>query len=75
MPEINISGSQGNAYAIMGQVDQWLEEIDRYDLIETYQAKANESGSYDELLGFTKRFCAELGIDVEFVKGDDEDDY
>ena len=73
MPEINISGTQGNAHAIMGQVERWLRDIRRHDLIDTYQDKATE-GNYDELLDYTKRFCAELGIDVEFVKDDDEDD-
>ena len=73
MPEIDISGSMGNAHFIIGQVEQWLRDIRRHDLIETYQAKATE-GSYDELLDYTKRFCAELGIDVEFVKDDEKDD-
>ena len=73
MPEINISGPQGNAHFILGQVGGWLRDIGRPDLIDTYHDKVTE-GSYDELLDYTKRFCADLGIDIEFVKDDDEDD-
>ena len=74
MATLDISGHLGNAYAIIATVESWLKQIDRRDLIETYSSKVQERESYDELLAYTKQFCAELYIDVEFVKDDDDDD-
>ena len=74
MPTLDISGTQGNAYAIRATVESWLKQIDRRDLIDTYAEKMEKCQSYDELLATTKQFCAEFHIDVEFSKGDDDDD-
>ena len=73
MPDINISGESGNANFIMAQIEKWLMQIGKHDLFKGYEKKV-KSGNYDELLDYSKQFCAKLGITLNFVTNGDEDE-
>ena len=67
MPDIDVSGPNGNSWFIMGQVRHWLGQIDRSDLVKSYCEEAKNCAGYFDFLQYTKAFCADLGIDVEFI--------
>ena len=75
--EYDLSGSAGNAYAIMGFVARVFKEFRQADiisgkecdrLIDEYTKKAR-AGNYENLLKVTKEY-----VNITFVGLDEEDD-
>jgi hypothetical protein len=46
---VNLSGNNGNAFSIIGQVTKALKRADHSDLVDEFQKEAM-SGDYDHLL-------------------------
>lgn len=61
----NLTGEDGNAYAIIGRVARALKEagVPRQE-IEAYRARAM-SGSYDDLLQTSMRVLDDNGVDYD----------
>ena len=69
---IDVTSSQGNAYAIIAQGRSILKQLDRRDEIDEFQEEAM-SGDYDNVIETTKKYCGDL---IEFTgRIDDEDEY
>ena len=68
---IDVTSSQGNAYAIIAQGSSILKQLDRRDEIDEFRTEAM-SGDYDHVIATTKKYCGDL---IEFTdSGDDEYD-
>lgn len=52
---VQLTGEDGNAFAIIGRVAGALRAAGYRDEARTFQAEAMEQGSYDELLQFVLR--------------------
>ena len=53
--EVVLTGTDGNAFAVMGKVAKALRRAGRRNLVEAYMAEAM-SGDYDHLLQTTMRY-------------------
>jgi hypothetical protein len=58
-PVVQLVGTDGNAFAIMGKVARALRQAGRPDLVKQYMDEAT-SGDYDHLLQVTMKY-----IDVQ----------
>jgi hypothetical protein len=54
-PRLRLTGTDGNAFAIMGAASAALRKAGRASEVKTYQAEAM-SGDYDNLLAVTMRW-------------------
>lgn len=58
-PVVKLTGTDGNAFAIMGKVTRALKDAGQGDLVDQYRKEAT-SGDYDHLLQVTFEY-----VDVE----------
>jgi len=56
---IDLSGPDGNAFAIMGIVKQYLEESGQGDQVRAFMDEAT-SGDYEHLLDVALQCCPDL---------------
>jgi hypothetical protein len=54
-PVVQLVGTDGNAFAIMGKVARALRQAGRPDLVKPYMDEAT-SGDYDHLLQVTMKY-------------------
>lgn len=56
---IDLSGPDGNAFAILGIVQRRLKEIGRAEDVAAFVAEAT-AGDYNNLLEVARRYCPDL---------------
>lgn len=70
MIEINLSGPDGNAFALLGMVRTWGRQLE----LDTTDVRAEmKSGDYDNLVKVMTRWCDEHNIEVELIDSGEED--
>lgn len=57
-----LTGQDGNAFAVMGRVQRALKDAGKAELVAEYKAKAM-SGDYDNLLAASMAILDQAGID------------
>ena len=73
MITIDLTGPQGNAYAVMGFAAGALRDVGKGDLIEQYGKEAM-SGDYEHLLDVTRiLFEEELHLELEYIREVEEE--
>ena len=55
-PKVKLSGTDGNAFAIMGKVSNTLRKAGLGDQVEAFQKEAT-SGDYDNVLRTASKYC------------------
>ena len=56
-PKVQLSGTDGNAFFIIGRCTSALEKSHPRDLVEEFQEKALAACSYDEMLQVCMTYC------------------
>lgn len=71
MPTIDLSGPQGNAFALMGALKGWGRQL---GIDTTATITDMMAGDYDHLLQVMRDWCAANHIDLELEGRDDDND-
>jgi hypothetical protein len=59
-----LSGTDGNVFALLGRTGRYLDKANRQDLRTKLYAEVNNLNSYDEALSFMVKLLEEAGFDV-----------
>ena len=73
MITLDLTGPQGNAWAVMGMAADALRSVNKDDLIEKYSKDAM-SGDYEHLLDVTRiLYEEELNLELEYIREVDDE--